>query len=66
MKTKTISFRCPEELLKEIDGLCELNIMDRSAFIVHALQNMMTGLAKKGISISQTTAPKPDAQKETR
>ncbi len=48
MNTKTISFRCPEELIQEMDILSKHNQIDRSGFIVQALQSLLTGLAKKG------------------
>ncbi len=49
MKTRTISFRCPDDLLDEMEILCEYNRMDRSGFIVQALQSMLNGLSAKGV-----------------
>lgn len=49
MKTRTISFRCPEELLEEIDLLSKHNRVDRSDFIVHSLQSLLAGLAQQGV-----------------
>lgn len=49
MKTKTISFRCPEDLFKEMEILCAHNHVDRSSFIILALQSMFAGLAEQGI-----------------
>ncbi|MBR1982764.1 MAG: hypothetical protein IKA23_08445 [Akkermansia sp.] len=49
MKTRTISFRCPIELVKEMEILCKHNKVDRSAFIIQALQSLFTGLADQGV-----------------
>lgn len=57
MKTRTISFRCPEELVSEIDLLCNHNKVDRSTFIIQALQSLFTGLAVKGVCESRPPLP---------
>lgn len=49
MKTQTISFRCPEDLIEEMEILSRHNQIDRSGFIVQALQSLLIGLAKKGV-----------------
>ena len=49
MKTRTISFRCPDDLLEEMEILCRYNRIDRSGFIVQALQGMLQGLARQGV-----------------
>lgn len=63
MNTKTISFRCPEDILQEMEILCEHNKVDRSCFIVQALQSMFAGLAQQGIGEPQRPLP-PSALKE--
>ncbi|MBR5196492.1 MAG: hypothetical protein IKW48_10195 [Akkermansia sp.] len=63
MNTKTISFRCPEDILQEMEILCEHNHVDRSCFIVQALQSMFAGLAQQGIGEPQRPLP-PSALKE--
>lgn len=63
MKTKTISFRCPEDVLKEMEILCDHNHVDRSGFIVQALQSMFAGLAQQGIGEPAKPLP-PSALKE--
>ncbi len=57
MKTHTISFRCPEEILKEMELLCEHNRVDRSGFIVQAIQSLMGGLARKGVVKLKASLP---------
>ena len=49
MNTRTISFRCPDDLLEEMEILCRYNRIDRSGFIVQALQGMLQGLARQGV-----------------
>ncbi len=63
MKTRTISFRCPDDLLDEMEILCRYNRIDRSGFIVQALQGMLNGLARQGIVEQQAELP-PCALKE--
>ena len=63
MKTRTISFRCPEDILKEMEILCEHNCVDRSGFIVQALQSLLSGLAQQGVCAPQQPLP-PSAIKE--
>lgn len=63
MKSKMISFRCPEEVFKEMETLCEHNQVDRSSFIVHALQSMFAGLSRQGIGNQASPLP-PSATKE--
>ena len=63
MNTKTISFRCPEDILQEMEILCEHNKVDRSCFIVQALQSMFAGLAQQGLGEPQRPLP-PSALKE--
>lgn len=57
MKTRTISFRCPDDLLKEMEILCEHNRVDRSGFIVQALQSLLSGLAQQGVCKPMPTLP---------
>ena len=57
LKTHTISFRCPEEIIKEMEILCQHNKLDRSGFIVQALQSMFNGLAEKGVCKPQPPLP---------
>lgn len=64
MKTRTISFRCPEELLEEIDILSKHNRVDRSGFIVHALQSMLSGLARQGVCSPQPELPPTPVKEE--
>ena len=63
MNTKTISFRCPEDILKEMELLCDHNKVDRSCFIVQALQSMLAGLAEQGLGEAREPLP-PSAIKE--
>ncbi len=63
MKTRTISFRCPDDLLQEMEILCQYNRVDRSGFIVQALQSMLNGLAQQGVLKPQPELP-PTAIKE--
>ena len=56
MKTQTISFRCPTDILEEMETLCDHNHMDRTTFIVQAVQSLMTSLAAQGVSVAQSTA----------
>lgn len=53
MKSKMISFRCPEEVFEEMKNLCERNQVDRTGFIMHALQSMFAGLARQGIGADE-------------
>ncbi len=64
MKTRTISFRCPEELIKEMELLSEHNRVDRSGFIVQALQSFFTGLAQQGVCKPMPTLPPSPAAEE--
>ena len=64
MKTRTISFRCPEEILKEMDLLCDYNTVDRSCFIVQALQSMLAGLAEQGIGKARGPLPSVESVEE--
>ncbi len=64
MKTRTISFRCPEEVLKEMEVLCDYNKVDRSCFIVQALQSMFAGLAEQGIGSAKGPLPSVEPEKE--
>jgi hypothetical protein len=57
MKTRTISFRCPDDLLEEMEILCRYNRIDRSGFIVQALQGMLSGLARQGVVEPQPELP---------
>ncbi len=59
MKTRTISFRCPEEIFEEMKQLCADQQVDRSAFIVQALQNLFSSLAEQGIgsAADETATP---------
>lgn len=57
MKTRTISFRCPEEILKEVDLLCQHNRVDRSTYIVQALQSLFSGLANEGVCTPKPPLP---------
>ncbi len=63
MKSKMISFRCPEEVFEEMKNLCERNQVDRTGFITHALQSMFAGLARQGIGEQEKPLP-PYAIKE--
>ena len=58
MKTKTISVRCPLDMIGKIDLLCQAKKQERSTYIVRALRNMLTGLEKQGICCDST--PNPD------
>ena len=64
MNTRTISFRCPEEILKEMDLLCDYNTVDRSCFIVQALQSMFAGLAQQGIGTPREPLPPSELKEE--
>ena len=64
MDTKTISFRCPEDVLKEMEVLCEHNKIDRSCFIVQALQSMFAGLAQQGIGTPREPLPPSELKEE--
>jgi metal-responsive CopG/Arc/MetJ family transcriptional regulator len=64
MKTKTISFRCPEEILDEMDALCNFNRVDRSTFIVQALHKLLTGLETQGVSLPQAPLPADSEQED--
>lgn len=63
MKTRTISFRCPEELIQEMEILCKHNMIDRSGFIVQAMQSMLAGLTNQGICKPKEQVP-PSPLKE--
>ena len=54
MNTKTIAFRCPEEILDEMDALCNFNRVDRSTFIVQALHKLLLGLETQGMNLPQS------------
>ncbi len=64
MKTRTISFRCPEDILEEMEILCAHNRVDRSGFIVQALQSMFAGLAQQGIGQPLPTLPPSPIKEE--
>ncbi len=66
MNTRTISFRCPEDILEEIDILCEHNSVDRSSFIVQALQSMFSGLAAQGICQPKPPLPPSPIKEENK
>ncbi len=40
MEKKLIAFRCPTDLLAEIDATCEKYALDRTAYITMALRHM--------------------------
>ena len=44
-KSRVISFRCPEDVFREVEVLCEHSRADRSDFIVKALQSLINHLA---------------------
>ena len=54
---------CDSLLLQEVEILCVHNHVDRSCFIVQALQSMFAGLAQQGIGEPQRPLP-PSALKE--
>ena len=60
MKTRTISFRCPEEIFEEMKQRCSDQQMERSAFIVQALQSLFSSLAEQGIGATDESAAAPD------
>lgn len=60
MKTRTISFRCPEEIFEEMQQLCADQQVDRSAFIIQALQKLFSSLAEQGIGTAADGAATPD------
>ena len=64
MKTRTISFRCPDDLLEEMEILCRYNRIDRSGFIVQALQGMLQGLARQGVVEPLPQLPPSPLQQE--
>ena len=53
MKSKMISFRCPEEVFEEMKNLCERNQVVRTGFIMHALHSMFAGLARQGVGAAE-------------
>ena len=53
-----------EDILEEIDILCEHNSVDRSSFIVQALQSMFAGLAEQGIGKPKDPLPPSEPKKE--
>lgn len=57
IKTKVISFRCPEDLFLEIENLCEHNRVDRSTFIVQAMLGLFDGLATQGVGEARPEVP---------
>ena len=57
MNTRTRSFRCPDDLLEEMEILCRYNRIDRSGFIVQALQGMLNGLARQGVVKPESPLP---------
>ena len=64
MDTKTISFRCPEEILDEMDALCNLNRVDRSTFIVQALHKLLLGLEAQGVDLPKAPLPTTTGQED--
>ena len=56
MKTKTISVRCPEEVIQKIDKLCRRRRVDRSSYILQALKSMFTGLEEQSVSETPDSA----------
>lgn len=62
-KTRVISFRCPEDVFREVEILCEHNRIDRSGFIVQALQSMFDGFAAQGVGEPRPLLP-PSALKD--
>lgn len=57
MKNQTISFRCPDDIIKEMEILCEHNSVNRSGFIVQALKSLLSGLAEQGVYNTQQPLP---------
>lgn len=49
MDKKVISFRCPSELVNELDSICTENYMERSNAIVIALHQFTHQLADMGL-----------------
>lgn len=41
MKRTTLSFRCPEVLLKDLDSIADHNYMDRTGVIIQAVLNYL-------------------------
>ena len=50
--------------MQEMEILCEHNKVDRSCFIVQALQSMFAGLAQQGIGEPQRPLPPPALKEE--
>ncbi len=48
MNRKTISFRCPSDLLAELDAICEANYIERSLACTHALRLYLLALVAAG------------------
>ncbi len=44
---KLITFRCPEDLMAEIDLICSQNYMDRTSITTYALRNLIQGLEEQ-------------------
>ncbi len=39
--TKLVMFHCPEDVRAEMDALCELNMIDRTGFLLQSIYKMM-------------------------
>lgn len=62
MEKKLIAFRCPADLLVEIDATCEKYALDRTAYITLAIRHMedlierrMGNLPNNGLNSDWTT-----------
>ncbi len=54
--TKLVMFHCPEDIRAEMDALCELNMIDRTEFLLQAIYKMMDYLESQQEEISAEEA----------
>ena len=49
MERKSVVFRCPEELVRQMDELCRRNDVDRTRLITCAVLSVIRDLSRQGL-----------------
>jgi len=64
MGRKSIVFRCPEELVRQMDALCRRNGIDRTRLITCAVLSVIQDLSRQGLIsplMKEVLPPSPEA-----
>ncbi len=63
--TKLVMFHCPENIRAEMDAICELNMIDRTEFLLQAIYKMMDYLESQKSSMdAEAVTAYPELEEE--